>query len=60
MFIFWPILLKPHILASEIESFATTYCLSKCGQEKVRFTPFFGLAQGRLMRPPSCRNFQKP
>ena len=27
---------------------------------KVSIHTFFGLAQGRLMRPPSCRNFQKP
>ena len=39
-FIFWPILLKLHIWASEMESFLTLYGLSNSGQEKLQFTPF--------------------
>ena len=41
-FIFWPILLKLHIYASEMESFLTMYGLSNSGQEKLQFTPFWG------------------
>ena len=39
---FWAILLKLHISASEMESFLTPYGLSKSGQEKLQFTPFWG------------------
>ena len=41
-FIFWPIMLKLHISASEIDSFLTPYGLSNSGQEKLQFTPFCG------------------
>ena len=39
---FWAILLKLHILASELENFLTPYGLSNSGQEKLQFTPFWG------------------
>ena len=42
MFFFWPILLKLHILASEMDSFLTPYGLSNSGEEKLQFTPFKG------------------
>ena len=38
---FWAILLKLHILASEMESFLTPYGLSNSGQENLQFTPFW-------------------
>ena len=38
--IFWPILLKLHILASETDSSLTPYDLSNSGEEKLQFTPF--------------------
>ena len=41
-FIFWPILLKLQILASEMESFLTPYGLSNSAHEKLQFTPFSG------------------
>ena len=41
-FLFWWFMLKLHIKASEIQSFRPTYDLPKCGQEKLRFTPFWG------------------
>ena len=42
IFYLWAILLKLHIQASEMESFLTPYGLSKSGQEKLQFTPFWG------------------
>ena len=33
-FVFWPILMKMNISASEIESFPTTYRLSNSGEEQ--------------------------
>ena len=41
-FIFWPILLKLHILASKMDSFLTPYGLSNSGEEKLQFTLFLG------------------
>ena len=41
MFIIWPILLKLHILVSEIESFLTMCSLLNSGEEKLQFTPFW-------------------
>ena len=49
-FIFWPILLKLHIQASEMDSFLTPSGLSNSGKEKLHFTPFWGLPK------PGCSN----
>ena len=40
--IFWPILLKLHISASEMDSFLTPYRLWNFGEENLQFTPFGG------------------
>ena len=41
LFILWAIMLKLHILASDMKSFLTPYGLSNSGQEKLQFTPFW-------------------
>ena len=41
-FIFWALLLKLHLQASEMESFLMPYRVSNSGQEKLQFTPFWG------------------
>ena len=44
-FIFWAILLKLHILSSEMDSFLTLYGSWNSGDKKLQFTPFCGWFQ---------------
>ena len=49
VFIFWPIMLKLHIYAFEIESFPTTVWLVKVSQRKVVVHTFLWVATGHCL-----------
>ena len=72
-FMFWAILLKLHILASEMESFLKTPYLSvrdgklsnavrlvEFRARKVAVHTFLWWSQARLLRPPLYLNYRKP